>query len=116
MAGYFQFRLLMLWVMKKATQRIGSVVGGTRERRFDGTNFKTNELPKNAQPPTSLPLMLACPNVLAGPRVQQFAPHTKCDGVHALLGAAIRAHSKNQVSFLLQRQPLQPMRHVLHHE
>ena len=29
------------------------LVGGTRERRFDGTNFKPRKLPENAQTPTS---------------------------------------------------------------
>jgi len=27
-------------------------VGGTRERRFDGTSFKPRKLPENAQTPT----------------------------------------------------------------
>jgi len=27
-------------------------VGGTRQRRFDGTNFKPYKLPENAQTPT----------------------------------------------------------------
>src|SRR5215213_254846 len=29
------------------------LVGGTRQRRFDGTNFKPHKLPENAQTPTS---------------------------------------------------------------
>jgi hypothetical protein len=29
------------------------LVGGTRERRFAGTNFKPRKLPENAQTPTS---------------------------------------------------------------
>ena len=29
------------------------LVGGTRQRRFDGTNFKPRKLPENAQTPTS---------------------------------------------------------------
>jgi hypothetical protein len=33
----------------------------------------------------------------------------------AFSGIVVRAHSKNQVPFLLQRQPLQPMRHVQRH-
>jgi len=36
---------------------LGSVryplVGGTRQRHFDGTNFKPRKLPENAQTPTS---------------------------------------------------------------
>jgi hypothetical protein len=29
------------------------LVGGTRQRHFDGTNFKPHKLPENAQTPTS---------------------------------------------------------------
>jgi hypothetical protein len=29
------------------------LVGGTRQRRFDGTNFKPRKMPENAQTPTS---------------------------------------------------------------
>jgi hypothetical protein len=29
------------------------LVGGTRQRHFDGTNFKPRQLPENAQTPTS---------------------------------------------------------------
>jgi len=29
------------------------LVGGTRQRRFDGTSFKPRKLPENAQTPTS---------------------------------------------------------------
>ena len=38
---------------------VGGLVGGRRERRFAGTNFKPRKLPKNAQTPTTpAPLVL----------------------------------------------------------
>ena len=35
------------------------LVGGTRQRRFDGTNFKPRRLPENAQTPTTTVLVLS---------------------------------------------------------
>jgi hypothetical protein len=48
----------------------GVLVGGTRRRHFDGTNFKPHKLPENAPTPTTL-----APAHFAG------------DRVHAVLGA-----------------------------
>jgi hypothetical protein len=40
------------------------LVGGTRERRFDGINFKPHKLPENAPTPTTM-----APALFAGDRV-----------------------------------------------
>ncbi len=37
----------------------GVLVGGTRKRRFDGTNFKPRKLPENAATPTTTVLVLS---------------------------------------------------------
>ena len=50
----------------------GVLVGGTRERHFDGTHFKPHKMLENAQTPTTM-----APAFFAGVRV------------HALLGAAL---------------------------
>ena len=34
------------------------LVGGTRQRHFDGTNFKPRKVPENAQTPTTIVLVL----------------------------------------------------------
>jgi hypothetical protein len=47
-------------------------VGGTRQRHFDGTNFKPRKLPENAQTPTTM-----APAYFAG------------DRVHAVLGGFV---------------------------
>jgi len=41
--------------------------GGTRQRHFDGTNFKPRKLPENAQTPTSR--VLACKRNRSSERV-----------------------------------------------
>ena len=61
--------LLNLWQHKAPNGWRYPLVGGTRQRHFDGTNFKSRKLLENAQTPTTM-----APAFAAGVRV------------HALLG------------------------------
>jgi hypothetical protein len=64
----------------------GVLVGGTRQRYFDGTHFKPRKLPENAQTPTTM------------------APtHFVGDRVHAVLGGIVPGRGNkiwNRNSFL----------------
>ena len=58
------------------------LVGGTRQRRFAGTNSKPRKLPENAQTPTTL-----APAFFAGVRAGSAPAYAA--GVHAVLGVML---------------------------
>src|SRR6266508_237534 len=51
--GCIGYECLKIWMKKTPNGSRYPLVGGTRERHFDGTNFKPRKLPENAQTPTS---------------------------------------------------------------
>jgi len=55
------------------------LVGGTRQRRFAGTNFKPRNVPENAQTPTSM-----APAKFAGDRVQPVVGALMACNIHWL--------------------------------
>ena len=60
------------------------LVGGTRQRHFDGTNFKPHKLPENAQSPTTL-----VPAFFAGDRVHA----ARCVGPHLVVFSSLQPNA-----------------------